>query len=67
MADGRALVRLLDVTEKAASETIGRDLAALGGVYIPVNNASVMPVAPTLEDRVEEWQQTTSQRKIFRG
>jgi NAD(P)-dependent dehydrogenase (short-subunit alcohol dehydrogenase family) len=43
MAGGRALVRPLDVTYKAASETIGRDLADLGGVHIPVNNAGVIP------------------------
>jgi NADP-dependent 3-hydroxy acid dehydrogenase YdfG len=55
---GIALVRPLDVTDKAASERIGRELAGAGGIHVLVNNAGVMPLSPVLEDRVEEWEQT---------
>jgi NADP-dependent 3-hydroxy acid dehydrogenase YdfG len=53
-----ALVRPLDVTDKAASERIGRELAGAGGIHVLVNNAGVMPLSPVLEDRVDEWEQT---------
>ena len=49
-----ALVRPLDVTDKAASERIGRELAGSGGIHVLVNNAGVMPLSPVLEDRVHE-------------
>jgi len=39
-------VKPLDVTDKAATEHIGRELAAMGGVHILVNNAGVMPPSP---------------------
>ena len=55
---GVALVRPLDVTDKAASERIGRELAGAGGIHVLVNNAGVIPLSPVLEDRVEEWEQT---------
>ena len=48
------LVRPLDVTDKAASERIGRELAGAGGIHVLVNNAGVMPLSPVLEDRVHE-------------
>ena len=54
---GSAVVKPLDVTDKAASERIGRELAESGGVQILVNNAGVMPLSPLLEDRVDEWEQ----------
>ncbi len=54
---GAALVKPLDVADRAASERIGRDLAQTGGVHILVNNAGVMPLSPLLEDRVGEWEQ----------
>jgi NADP-dependent 3-hydroxy acid dehydrogenase YdfG len=43
---GSAVVKPLDVTDKAASERIGRELAESGGVQILVNNAGVMPLSP---------------------
>ena len=53
---GKALVRPLDVTDRNAAEAIGRQLADAGGVHILINNAGVMPLAPMLEGRVEEWE-----------
>jgi NADP-dependent 3-hydroxy acid dehydrogenase YdfG len=55
---GRPLVEPLDVTDKAASERIGKQLAAKGGVHILVNNAGIMPLSPMLDDRVDEWEET---------
>jgi NADP-dependent 3-hydroxy acid dehydrogenase YdfG len=44
--------------DKSAAQRIGHELAELGGVHVLVNNAGIMPLAPLLEDRVEEWEQT---------
>ena len=54
-AGGVALVRPLDVTVRADVDLIGSEMAARGGVHVLINNAGVMPLAPMIDGRVEEW------------
>lgn len=57
-ADGKAVVRPLDVTDRAAVARLGEQLGNEGGVDILINNAGLMPLAPLLEGRVDEWERT---------
>ncbi|BAC90774.1 SDR family oxidoreductase [Gloeobacter violaceus] len=52
---GKAMVRELNVADRAAVQTLGRELEASGGVDILVNNAGLMPLSPLLKGRVDEW------------
>jgi len=57
-AGGKAVIRTLDVTDRAAVTRVGKQLEDDGGVDILVNNAGLMPLAPMLEGRVDEWERT---------
>ncbi|UFP92942.1 SDR family oxidoreductase [Gloeobacter morelensis] len=52
---GKAMVRELNVADRAAVQTLGRELEGSGGVDILVNNAGLMPLSPLLKGRVDEW------------
>ncbi|MBB5018440.1 NADP-dependent 3-hydroxy acid dehydrogenase YdfG [Chitinivorax tropicus] len=55
-AGGKALTRPVDVSDRAAMEALGKELATLGGVDILINNAGVMPLSPMHMVRVDEWE-----------
>lgn len=55
-AGGKAVIRKLDVTDRAAVARLGEQLEDDGGVDILINNAGLMPLAPMLEGRVDEWE-----------
>jgi NADP-dependent 3-hydroxy acid dehydrogenase YdfG len=55
-AGGRAVARPVDVTDRGAMATLGEELEQMGGVDILINNAGLMPLAPMLEGRVDEWE-----------
>lgn len=52
---GKALVKPFDVTDRFAAARTGEELEALGGVDVLVNNAGIMPLAPMLGCRIDEW------------
>jgi len=54
--DGKAIVKALNVSDRKAVEQLGEELEDMGGVDILVNNAGLMPLAPMLEGRVDEWE-----------
>ncbi|MEN6334934.1 MAG: SDR family oxidoreductase [Phycisphaerales bacterium] len=51
----RATVKPVDVSDRKAMEKLGRELEAMGGVDILINNAGLMPLSPLAEGRVDEW------------
>jgi NADP-dependent 3-hydroxy acid dehydrogenase YdfG len=53
---GWALIRPLDVAQRASVETLGKELDNLGGVDILINNAGVMHLSPLIKGRVDEWE-----------
>jgi NADP-dependent 3-hydroxy acid dehydrogenase YdfG len=55
-AGGKALIRPVDVTDRRAVGALGRELEERGGVDILINNAGIMPLAPMIEGRVDEWE-----------
>ncbi|MGH8503527.1 MAG: SDR family oxidoreductase [Gammaproteobacteria bacterium] len=57
-AGGKAIIQTLDVTDRIAVRQLGEELENLGGVDILINNAGLMPLAPMLEGRVDEWERT---------
>lgn len=56
-AGGQAMIKPLDVTNREAVAQLGEELETMGGVDILINNAGLMPLAPMLEGRVDEWEQ----------
>ncbi|MBA2409336.1 MAG: SDR family oxidoreductase [Gammaproteobacteria bacterium] len=55
---GKTEIHPLDVTDRTAVARLGEQLDADGGVDILINNAGLMPLAPLLEGRVDEWERT---------
>ena len=55
-AGGRAVVKPLDVTDRKAVESLGKELESNGGIDILINNAGLMPLSPLLECRIDEWE-----------
>ncbi|SEA38837.1 NADP-dependent 3-hydroxy acid dehydrogenase YdfG [Marinobacterium iners DSM 11526] len=53
-----ALVRVepVDVSDRAAMESLGLRLAEGGGIDILINNAGTMPISPIINGRVDEWE-----------
>lgn len=56
-AGGSALIKPVDVSSRQEMEALGRSLEEGGGIDILINNAGVMPLAPMLAGRVDEWEQ----------
>jgi NADP-dependent 3-hydroxy acid dehydrogenase YdfG len=54
---GKAQIVPLDVADRAATEKAGKEIMSQGGVDVLVNNAGLMPLAPMIEGRVDEWEQ----------
>ncbi|MGE5296649.1 MAG: SDR family oxidoreductase [Solirubrobacterales bacterium] len=54
-AGARATIKPVDVADRKAMEKLGRELEAMGGVDILINNAGLMPLSPLAEGRVDEW------------
>jgi NADP-dependent 3-hydroxy acid dehydrogenase YdfG len=52
---GKAFVRPFDLTDRASAARVGKELETLGGVDVLVNNAGIMPLAPMLACRIDEW------------
>ncbi len=50
-------IEAVDVSDRAAMETVAERLAALGGIDILINNAGTMPISPIINGRVDEWDQ----------
>lgn len=50
-------IEVVDVSDRAAMETVAERLAALGGIDILINNAGTMPISPIINGRVDEWDQ----------
>ncbi|MCW8193658.1 SDR family oxidoreductase [Proteobacteria bacterium 005FR1] len=57
IGESKVVVKPVNVTDRAAMEALGSELESLGGIDILVNNAGIMPLAPMLEGRVDEWEQ----------
>jgi NADP-dependent 3-hydroxy acid dehydrogenase YdfG len=55
-AGGKVLLKPVDVAERTAVETLGKELETLGGVDMLVNNAGVMHLSPLIKGRVDEWE-----------
>jgi NADP-dependent 3-hydroxy acid dehydrogenase YdfG len=55
-AGGKAAITPVDVSSRAAMEALGKELDAMGGVDILINNAGLMPLSPLLAGRVDEWE-----------
>jgi NADP-dependent 3-hydroxy acid dehydrogenase YdfG len=53
---GKAVVKPVDIADRAAVEALGRELEEMGGIDLLINNAGIMPLAPMLEGRVDEWE-----------
>jgi NADP-dependent 3-hydroxy acid dehydrogenase YdfG len=53
---GKAVIKTVDVAQRKAMETLGRELEAMGGVDILIANAGLMPLSPLAEGRVDEWE-----------
>jgi NADP-dependent 3-hydroxy acid dehydrogenase YdfG len=53
---GQTVVKELDVTDREAVQRLGEELEEMGGVDILINNAGLMPLAPMIEGRVDEWE-----------
>jgi len=51
----KVTVAPVDVSDRAAMEAVGEQLAELGGVDILINNAGTMPISPIINGRVDEW------------
>ncbi|MBP0049226.1 SDR family oxidoreductase [Marinobacterium sp. AK62] len=47
----------VNVSDRAAMNTLGERLADLGGIDILINNAGTMPISPIINGRVDEWDQ----------
>ncbi len=50
-------IETLDVSDRAAMESVAQRLAAMGGIDILINNAGTMPISPIINGRVDEWDQ----------
>lgn len=50
-------IEAVDVSDRAAMETVAERLATLGGIDILINNAGTMPISPIINGRVDEWDQ----------
>jgi NADP-dependent 3-hydroxy acid dehydrogenase YdfG len=57
-AGGKAIIKTLDVADRSAVRRTGSELEEMGGIDILINNAGLMPLAPVIEGRVDEWEQT---------
>ncbi len=57
-AGGKAIIKPLDVADRSAVRRTGSELEQMGGIDILINNAGLMPLAPIIEGRVDEWEQT---------
>ncbi|MEK8089595.1 SDR family oxidoreductase [Thermithiobacillus plumbiphilus] len=56
-AGGKAQIKPVDVADRSAMEQLGKALESMGGIDILINNAGLMPLAPMLDGRVDEWEQ----------
>ncbi|MBE9396277.1 SDR family oxidoreductase [Pontibacterium sp. N1Y112] len=52
---GSCEIAVVDVSDRAGMEAVGRQLAEKGGIDILINNAGTMPISPILSGRVDEW------------
>ena len=52
----KAVVKVVNVSDKRAMAALGQELEEMGGIDILINNAGIMPLAPMLERRVDEWE-----------
>ncbi|MGQ9424369.1 SDR family oxidoreductase [Gilvimarinus sp. F26214L] len=57
VGEKKVVVKPVNVSDRVAMEALGKELEGLGGIDILVNNAGVMPLAPMLAGRVDEWEQ----------
>ncbi|MEW9897500.1 SDR family oxidoreductase [Chitinivorax sp. PXF-14] len=54
-AGGHPVIKPVDVSDREAMDELGRELKAMGGVDVLINNAGVMTLSPMHIARVDEW------------